>query len=260
MSIGAAGAPRPVLEAFLLAVRRTGLDPIAKQIYCIQLSGKWTVVVGIDGFRLTAQRSGEYAGQEHPQWTDGKLVDRPMLVNGEVVRHADGTIVMNQDYNWYDVWTPELGEHPFAARVMVHRKGFDHPTVGIATWDAYAKPYTGDKDYKNQWDINGPNQLAKCAEALALRKAYPMELSGLYTSEEIGEVESRVVDATEDGEDEWERDARQCGSVNQINALYGLMKEKEQWTPRRDAVFRARKAELVEAEERAGNEDVEDAA
>lgn len=158
-------APRPTVVAFLAHCQRTGLDPIAKQIYAIERGGKWTITVSIDGFRLVAQRSGQYAGQTPIEWT------------------ADGK-------TWVDVWLDD--QPPAAARVGVRRRGFEEPLFAVARWKSYAVTVP---DWQNgqkvgeklspMWDRMPDLMLGKVAEALALRRAFPMELSGLYTEEEI---------------------------------------------------------------------------
>ena len=148
-------APRPTVEAFLQHCRRTGLDPIARQIYAIERGGKWGIQISIDGARLVAERSKEYRGQTPAQWT------------------ADGK-------EWLDVWIAK--EPPAAARVGIHREGFVEPLMTVATWDQYAQPNSP------MWKKMPALMLAKCAEALALRKAFPQDLSGLYTSEEMDQA------------------------------------------------------------------------
>lgn len=74
------------LELFITQCRRTGLDPFVRQIYFLKSpikkrvwnqakrdndwveSGEYktSVQVSIDGFRVIAQRSGEYEGQVGP--------------------------------------------------------------------------------------------------------------------------------------------------------------------------------------------------
>lgn len=158
-------APRSTVVAFLAHCHRTGLDPIARQIYAVERGGKWTITVSIDGFRLVAQRSGQYAGQTPVEWT------------------ADGK-------TWVDVWLEK--EPPAAARVGVRRRGFDEPLFAVARWSSYAVTVP---DWQNgqkvgeklspMWDRMPDLMLGKVAEALALRRAFPMELSGLYTEEEL---------------------------------------------------------------------------
>ncbi|WP_249353747.1 RecT family recombinase [Microbacterium sp. 2FI] len=185
-------APKSTVIAFLQQCERTGLDPIARQIYAIERGGKWTIQVSIDGMRLVAQRSRLYRGQSKAQWTDGTRVRTPMRdLDGSIVREGDGSIVWTEDYQWFDVWTGP--GHPVAARVSVYRADFDEPLQAVARWDTYKVENdewqngskTGRKILAAQWEKGGDNQIAKCAEALALRKAFPMDLSGLYATEEM---------------------------------------------------------------------------
>jgi phage recombination protein Bet len=169
-------APRPVVEAFLIQCQRTGLDPFARQIYCIQRAGKWQTQVSIDGARLVAERSGEYEGQTAPQWSD------------------DGR-------NWFDAWIGDApGAHPRFARVGVYRRGFREALTVVARWESYAVyqdewkngAKTGNQVLSAMWAKMPDLMLAKVAEMLALRKAFPHDLSGLYSTEEMQQADERT--------------------------------------------------------------------
>ena len=146
----AKGASDQELALFMAQCERTGLDPFSRQIYWISRGGRGSTQVSIDGFRVIAERSGEMDGQD-VAWCD-----------------SDGI--------WRDVWMETKA--PAAARVLVYRKGCSRPFPGIAKWSEYAQS-------SPMWQKMPANQLAKCAEALALRKAFPHQLSGLYTPDEM---------------------------------------------------------------------------
>ena len=143
---------------FLYQAKRTGLDPLARQIYLVTRNTKRgkvsTIQTGIDGFRLNAQRSKQYAGQTKAEWCG-----------------TDGV--------WKDVWL--ISAHPHAARIGVYRTGFSEPLYVTALWMEYNPGENADFMWRNKPAL----MLAKCAEALALRKAFPQELSGLYATEEM---------------------------------------------------------------------------
>ncbi|MFJ4174033.1 phage recombination protein Bet [Microbacterium sp. NPDC089696] len=171
-------APRPVIAKFMHICERTGLDPMARQIYCIGRFGsdglEWSVQTGIDGFRVIAERSKVYAGQDEPEW-------------------------LTKDHGWVQAFIKELhGDHPLAARVKVYRSDWDRPMVGIATWDEYAQKKRNGQ-LTAMWEQRGPGQLAKCAEALAFRKAFPQDLSGLYTDEEMQSQDVEIGEGDSEG-------------------------------------------------------------
>lgn len=92
-------------------------------------------------------------------------------------------IWIDKDGKEYKVWTS--GNYPFACKISVFKKGVKNPTVGVAYFDMFAKEKDG--KYTGFWNkpTKAAHMIAKCAEALALRKAFPSKLSGLYVHEEM---------------------------------------------------------------------------
>lgn len=151
------------LKLFLYQSKRTGLDPLTRQIYCIHRkskdqNGNWvermTIQTSIDGFRVIAERSGDYAGQGEPEF----------VYNGEKLICCKVPVFRFRNNERYQA------------------------SVGVAFWDEYVQT---DRDGKpiGLWSKMKHTMLSKVAEALALRKAYPQDLSGLYTTEEMQQAD-----------------------------------------------------------------------
>lgn len=156
------------LALFGQVCQRTGLDPFARQIYAIsrrQKNGdqwveKMSIQVSIDGFRLIADRTNKYAGSE--------------------------TYWCGPDGQWVDVWLSS--EPPAAAKVLVWKAGSTQSFSGVARFDSYKQEFKG--SLSSMWAKMPDVMIAKCAESLALRKAFPAELSGLYTREEMMQADN----------------------------------------------------------------------
>ncbi len=152
-------------ELALLAEQsvRTGLDPMSRQIYGIF---RWdsrakdevmTIQVGIDGLRAVAERTGRYAG-------------------------GSAYLFCGEDKVWTDVWSEKA--KPLAAKALVRKVlgGVVIETEAVALWSEYGLT-------TNVWKDKPAHMLGKCAESLALRKAFPQDLSGLYTDDEMGRAD-----------------------------------------------------------------------
>lgn len=159
------------LDIFLAQSKRTGLDPFSKQIYMIgrkqkdsntgQFETKQTIQVGIDGLRAIAHR---VAQQCH-----------------EVFSMSD-TLWADNSGTWHDVWLAPTP--PAAAKVSVKRGGGVFSAVAL--FKEYAPAYNGKSN--SVWASKPALMIAKCAEALALRKAFPTDMSGIYTDDEMENV------------------------------------------------------------------------
>lgn len=150
------GATNDELTLFVQQCKRTGLDPFSRQIHAVK---RWdaqqqrevmSIQTGIDGFRLIAERTGKYAGNDDPV---------------------------------YDV---ENAPHPNKATVTVWKMvgGQRVPFSRSARWAEFVQTKKGGEVTKF-WAKMPYLMLGKVAEALALRAAFPQELSGLYTSDEM---------------------------------------------------------------------------
>jgi phage recombination protein Bet len=141
----AAGATDDELALFVGQCKRTGLDPFSRQIHFVKRSGKMTIQTGIDGYRLIADRTGLYAGNDDPIFDDEAKPRRATVTVWKLVQ------------------------------------GVRCPFTSTARWEQY---YPGETQ-GFMWKKMPHLMLGKCAEALALRKAFPHELSGIYTTDEM---------------------------------------------------------------------------
>jgi len=173
-ALGITHATNADLALFLHYCARTKLDPFSRQIYMLERRTKnrdtnqWeyaqTIQVGIDGYRVIGQRAAR---------------------NEEVYLEYEPTIWFDAKGNRHDVW---LGaEPPFAALVVVV-KHLPNGTVlrfpGIARFSSYAA-WTREGNLQGQWGVMADHMIEKCAEAFALRRAFPHDLGGMYVEEEL---------------------------------------------------------------------------
>ncbi len=140
---------------FVFVCKERKLNPLLNHIYAIKRSGKMTIQVGIDGYRVLADRTGAYMPGRAPTYA----------YKGDVLFSA-------------------------TAYVKKHKQGEWHEVEATAHLDEYCVAYNGKPS--GQWGKMPHVMLAKCAEASALRRAFAAELSGVYTQEEMGQAEVEV--------------------------------------------------------------------
>lgn len=130
-------------------------------------------ITTIAALRLIAQRTGEYLGQAEEEYVYLNSEGMPTLLsNVPLPDPADKTVA----------------REPWVVRTKVYRKGFQEPMVGVARFEAYAGTMKGSDNklrLTDMWAKRGSEQLSKCSEALALRKAFPEEMGSLYIAEEL---------------------------------------------------------------------------
>lgn len=152
------GFTDPEIKFALAVANQLRLHPLLRQIHFVKRGGKVVPQTGIDGFRLTAERTGQYAGSDEP-----------------VFAYAP---------------TDTAQKQPIKASLTVYKLvgGQRCAFQASARWDEY---YPGDAQGQ-MWRKMPHTMLAKCAESLALRKAFPAELSSVYSDDEMAQAEKEV--------------------------------------------------------------------
>lgn len=157
------GASEQEAGALLAIAEARGLNPLLQECYFVKRWDNdkrreaWAVQAAIESFRIKAEETGDYAGQDEPEYEYDN----------------DGNVRL--------------------ARVRVYRKSVPGRAfaVGVAYWSEYAQTKR-DGSLTKFWAKMPHNQLAKCAEALGLRKAFPKVLSKVYVPEEMAQADSGV--------------------------------------------------------------------
>lgn len=183
------------LDLFIHMAKHLRLDPLRRQIYAFVFSKndpkkrRMSIIVAIDGFRTIADRTGAYRPDEdEPTYEVDPSLKSPLNPIGLVKA---------------------------TVRVWKHSHGEWHRVTASAYWDEYApikdewaegedgrRRPTGKStlDTSGNWGKMPRLMLAKVAEALALRKAWPDDFSNVYAAEEVDRSRSAEMTAWEAAE------------------------------------------------------------
>lgn len=204
-NIIAPGATDEELKYFAKYCSSIKLNPIAHQIHFVKRGNRATFQTSIDGFRVIAERSGKYRGQTDIEF--GNLIEKKLSYK-------------DKNYQKIDI----KKDVPEWAKIGVYRQDFDKPIYAIVYWDEYCPSYPN----QSMWIKMPRNQLAKCAEALALRKAFPNDLSGLYTDDEMQQADKNEVIETEIIEVNNEKPLELAGITEKLAAKIGNSKTERE--------------------------------
>lgn len=179
-------------DEFIAYAQTAGLNPFRKQVQALVFSkdkpDKRTVayITTIDGYRAIADRQGNYRPDD----------DVPAYIYNDELK------------------SPTNPHGIECCKVKVFKQdntGAWNPIVGLAYWDEFVplkevwqynqdigkKQPTGEYEIKSDnWRRMGRIMIAKCAEAQALRKGWPENLSRLYTADEMEQADGEMIDVT----------------------------------------------------------------
>jgi len=217
----AKGASDDELRMFIQVCKGANLNPFLRQVHLVprwdSKEGQWTrtIQVGIDGFRAVAESSGQYAGNDDPVYGEEKAIS---ISKGKDSKETASVMV------------------PTKATVTVYKlmEGQRYGFTATARWDEY---YPGAR-VGFQWHIRPFLMLGKCAEALALRKAFPKLLSGMYAQEEMDRTGQADADAkkVQKGYD-YIKDQIAKADLKELMELKGLIENSEKYTPEQKSGF-----------------------
>jgi phage recombination protein Bet len=170
----AIGASDDELRLFIQVCKGANLNPFLRQAHFVPFwdsktgTEKRAIIIGIDGFRAIAEGSGKYAGNDDAIFDGETGLDVDVWEGKGAQRKVTGQKKLTV---------------PSKATVSVYKimEGQRFAFTASARWAEY---YPGGKKGA-RWHDMPFMMLGKCAEALALRKAFPKQLSGMYEEAEM---------------------------------------------------------------------------
>lgn len=186
------GTPVSQIKIFAQICSERGISPFSKEVYLVEYGGKYSVIVGINGFRKIAAETGEYAGCD-----DVKFNVQP---SGDY--HTASTLINNKKL-------------PTTATTTVYRivQGIRVPFVHTAVFSEFN---TG----KQKWRSMPFQMIAKVSEAFALRKGFSDRLTGLNIAEEKGALTNTNTQQTPIDLSEIEKEIEACKSLKDLTKYY----------------------------------------
>lgn len=195
-----AGTPPAILQVFAVTANQHGLSPFKKEIYLVKYGQQYNVIVGIDGLRAKASRTGCFAGREDVKFDlqpDGAFKTAAQLKAGN--------------------------SKPQTATVTVYKmvSGQRCPFTKTVLFAEYCPANPA-----NKWLSMPFNMIEKCAEAAALRMAFADETAGLHIEEEKAAFEDLTIQAAQSKPelsvdvDALKSLIKECKTIETLNALY----------------------------------------
>jgi phage recombination protein Bet len=264
---GVSGATNADFALLFQQMRRTGLDPFSRQLYLI-MRNEWdselrakvpkpTIQIGIDGFRLIAKRAAKAEGvrisHKNPIWWDSKGGEHKVWLSDEAPAACTYRI--------------EVGDSETEMTVMTREY---MPLMDEYEGTGSSRKKTGRKVPMGLWSTMPASQIAKCAEAVTLRKAFPQDLGGLYEMAEMerdGVIETQPVETAggvvhqvvvQEGDEpvgeapatassepveadrDWEQEIAQAKTGEAVSRIWMEAKQQGKMTPTLDALARSR--------------------
>ena len=145
---------------FISLCKYQRLNPFIREAYLIKYAKDQpaTIVTGKDAFMKRADRNPNYAGQDA----------------GIVIYHDD-----TRDIEYRLGSMKMQGERLIGGWAKVYVKGYDVPIFAAVSMEEYAQN-------NKQWRSKPATMIRKVALVQALREAFPVDLGGMYTSDEMG--------------------------------------------------------------------------
>jgi phage recombination protein Bet len=155
--------PLDQILVFAAICKERGLSAFSKEIYLLGYNGKYSAIVGINGFRKIADRTGRLAGCD-----DAKFDLMPSGTYKTIAQYKDG-------------------EKPQTATVSVWKM-----VNGVRCEFSHTAKFSEFNTSQQKWASMPFQMLAKVAESHALRKAFSDVLGGLSDESELGAINGTI--------------------------------------------------------------------
>lgn len=212
------GTPAAIIKVFAQTCDLHKLNPLKKEIfllpYNVKEGEKWVkkyaTIVGRDGLRLKAQRTGELAGIEQPLYDDNKTI--AMFASGKL---------------------------PLSCTVTVYRfvKGQKCSFTASVSFSEFSSG-------KQKWASMPFHMIAKVAECHALKMAFGEEMAGLHVEEEMAAFEEMKDEIKVNELPEISESLERISDLNDLKRYYLQLKDNNILTPEISILFTNRKNQI----------------